>query len=41
MFAWIQMSPDVCMNEIEMAMVKIGAQDKYFKFESLTPLYKI
>ena len=37
--AWIIMPPDVMMNEIEKAMVKVGATEKFFKFRTLSPIY--
>ena len=37
--AWIVMPPDVMMLEIEKAMVKVGATEKFFKFKTLTPIY--
>lgn len=37
--AWIIMHPDVMMLEIEKAMVKVGATEKFFKFKTLTPIY--
>ena len=37
--AWITMAPHVVLNEIEMGMVRVGANDKFFKFKTLTPLY--
>ena len=37
--AWIVMHPDVMMLEIEKAMVKVGASEKFFKFRTLTPIY--
>ena len=37
--AWIIMPPEVCMREIEVAMIRTGVSDKFFKFRSLTPIY--
>ena len=37
--AWIVMPPEVMMLEIEKAMVKVGATEKFFKFKTLTPIY--
>ena len=33
------MPPDVMMLEIEKAMVKVGATEKFFNFKTLTPIY--
>ena len=33
------MPPKVCMREIETAMVKIGADERFFNFKTLTPTY--
>ena len=33
------MSPETTLKEIELGMVKIGCQEKYFKFKTLTPIY--
>ena len=37
--AWIKMSPHIALQEIEMGMVRVGANEKFFKFRTLTPLY--
>ena len=37
--AWITMSPHTALQEVEMGMVRVGANDKFFKFKTLTPLY--
>ena len=37
--AWIILSPDDCVREIELAMVKAGSCSKYFTFKPLTPVY--
>ena len=37
--AWIRMSPHIALQEIEMGMVRVGANEKFFKFRTLTPLY--
>ena len=37
--AWITMAPDVALQEIEMGMVRVGANEKFFKFRTLSPLY--
>ena len=37
--SWITMAPDTILNEIEMGMIRVGANDKFFKFKTLTPLY--
>ena len=37
--AWIVMSPEVCMREIEKTMAKIGSTDRFYKFKTLAPLY--
>ena len=33
------MSPHIALQEIEMGMIRVGANDKFFKFKILTPLY--
>ena len=33
------MDPETIMHEIEKAMVKIGATDKFYVFKTLTPIY--
>ena len=37
--AWIILPPDTCMEEIEVAMVKIGAEDKFFTFKPISPIF--
>lgn len=37
--AWIIMSPENAIKEIELAMVKAGSCSKYFTFKPLTPVY--
>ena len=37
--AWIVMSPEVCMREIEKTMAKIGSTNRFYKFKTLAPIY--
>ena len=37
--AWIRLPPNIVLDEIEKAMVRIGSTDKFFVFKTLTPLY--
>ena len=35
--SWVRIPPKACMEEIQMAMRKVGAEDRYFNLRTLTP----
>ena len=37
--AWLSLSPDTAMKEIEKSMVRLGVSKKYFTFKTLTPIH--
>ena len=37
--SWITMPPDVALHEVDMGMIRVGTNQRFYKFKTLTPIY--
>ena len=37
--SWITMPPEVAMHEVDMGMIRVGTNSRFYKFKTLTPIY--
>ena len=37
--SWITMPPEVALHEVDMGMIRVGTNQRFYKFKTLTPIY--